>query len=166
MIYDNDVLRTLTRLILETAVKNLVRDGYLIPCGLFYDDRGAAESVPFHFETVEEKRRLQAGFRALLVNKAARAAIIVQESWMMFTSEGSYDATRSLADQAGRREAIVVEGRSRLAQVCLIQLFTKGPGGMILGKTMDVAHPITYRSEWFGTMWQQGMGHEDEEHQG
>jgi len=156
MIYDKDVLRTLTEFTLKVAKENLVRHGNVAPHALVYDGSGTTRILAFEFEGLEEKRALQAAFRRLLTDGKTRAAIVVQESWMMFPLEGPVDLTRSLADQPGRKEAIVVEARSSLAHICFIQRFIKGPEGVTFGRRMDLAPPFTISSEWFGTIWQQG----------
>lgn len=156
MIYDRDVLRTLTEFTLKAAKENLVRHGHVAPHALVYAGSGTTRILAFEFEEIEEERALQAAFRRLLSDGKVGAAIVIQESWMMFPLEGPVDLTKSLADQPGRKEAIVVEARSPLAHICFIQPFTKGPEGVIFGRGMDVAPPFTISSEWFGTIWQQG----------
>jgi|GEM_PF-2353515 len=156
MIYDGDVLRTLTELALKTARQTLIRHGHITPHARVYGGSCTTRILVFEFEDIEEKRALQAAFRRLVSGGKVRAAIVVQESWMMFPLEGPVDLTKSLADQPGRKEAIVVEGRSPLAHICFIQPFTTGPEGVTLTREMEVAPPFTISSEWFGTIWQQG----------
>jgi hypothetical protein len=152
--YDRKKLRRIARDVLKIAQGNLRRDGYLRPVGLVYTNAGLAKVFQFRCQDFDQKRASQEGFRQLLHQMKARAAIVVTESWIKMGPDLPLDLTRSIANMPGRKEAIVIEAASAKAKCMIIQVFSKDEGGKIGFETaMEPDHPISWSSEWLDGVW-------------
>jgi hypothetical protein len=154
MNYDRKKLRRIARDVLKIAQGNLRRDGYLQPVGLVYTKVGLTEVFRFRCHDLDQKRASQEGFRRLLHQMKARAAIVLTESWIKMGPDLPLDLTRSVADMPGRKEAIVIEAASVKAKCMIIQAFTTDNAGRISFEApMEPDHPITWSSEWLDGVW-------------
>ena len=119
-------LQKIARKILITACENLIRDGHLQPISLVFGPEGLTHTIPFEFNSIDEKRAIQQIFRHFLREIHADAAVVVTESWMKMATDGPLDLTRPVFEMPGHQEAIVVEAASAHGSVMIIQVF-QGP---------------------------------------
>jgi hypothetical protein len=93
MNYGRKKLRRIARDVLNIAQGNLRRDGYLQPVGLADTNAGLTEVFQFRCQDLDQKRASQEGFRRLLHQMKARAAIVLTESWIKMRFDLPLDLT-------------------------------------------------------------------------
>ncbi len=157
MPYDTKKLRKLALKILGLARKNLKKHGALQPVGLAYLPNGQVDTFIFLWKNLAEKRRVQRDFQVKLLSTTAVAAVIVTEVWAKFAEDGPIDVNdpRSVRDQPGRRDAILVEAGSPLGRVVLVQTFTKtGPKKVRFDKPQEFTTGMgDFSSEFMDAVW-------------
>jgi hypothetical protein len=154
MNYDRKRLRKLALDVLKIAQDNLRRDGYLQPVGFLYTKDGLSRVFQFRCLRLNQKRASQKGFRQLVIQMKARAAIVVTESWLKLGPELPVDLTKSVAEMPGRKEAIVIESASPKARCMIIQVFSKDETGRVhFEDPMKPDHAISWSSEWLDGVW-------------
>jgi len=154
MTEDENELRSLMNTILGIAQDNLLRDGFLQPCGLIFTATGLSKIVEFHFKGIKQKRRAQADFKREVIRHGGIAVVIVMEAWFAFAPDLPTDLTISLEHYPKRREAIFIEAvclnGPRLA---LIQPFRKYGSKIVLEEPIRPGPEFTWDSEWTGSIW-------------
>lgn len=154
MIYDAEQLRAVADTAMHIAQDNLLKDGFLKPCGLIFTEKGLAKVVEFRFKDVGQKRRGQAAFKREVINEGGIAVLIVLESWFVFKPDLPVDITKSLEHHPGRQEAIVIEGVAASgSRLIMVQPFRKH------GSVIELDEPIIpdshyhWESEWTSGLW-------------
>ena len=158
MSYSKRELDKLTQSVLQTAKNNLQKDGFVQPVGLLYGTTGLQTIFPMTFSGLEERRAVQAQFKAAILGTNAVAAVVVNEAWYRNpTPEQPFDPTRSIAEYSDRMECIVVETASPQARHIVIQVFKKQPSGQYqFAEPFEPTPEMTWFSEWLDGVWDEG----------
>lgn len=151
--YTKKKLRRVCTQVLGVARSNLIKDGYLQPCGLIYSEKGLPHVFPFRFGTYEEKQATQLGFRASLKEFKASAAVVILESWFRVARDGTLDLTRPVSEMSEKEEVIVVEGSSPIARVMIIQVFERIHERVVFHEPFEPDERMEWSSEWLDGAW-------------
>lgn len=151
--YSKKRLRRVCTQVLDIARSNLVKDGYLQPCGLIYSKKGLTHVFPFRFGTYEEKQSTQLGFRKSLKEFNASAAVVILESWFRMAKDGSLDLTRPASEIPEKEEVIVVEGSSPIARIMIIQAFERIRARIVFREPFEPDERMEWSSEWLDGAW-------------
>ncbi len=154
MIYDADQLRTVTCTALTIAQDDLLKDGFLRPCGLIFTEKGLAKVVEFRFKDLRQKRRALAAFKREVLKQGGRAVIVVAETWFVLNPDLPVDLTKSLEHHPGRQEAIVIEGSSASGiRIIIVQPFRKHDSIIEFDEPIILDSHFHWKSEWTAGLW-------------
>ncbi len=154
MIYDADQLRTVACTALTIAQDDLLKEGFLRPCGLIFTEKGLAKVVEFRFKDLRQKRRALANFKREVIKQGGRAVIVVAETWFVPKPDLPVALTKSLEHHPGRQEAIVIEGLSATGnRIIIVQPFRKHGSGIELDEPVILDSHFHWKSEWTSGLW-------------
>ncbi|MFC1835433.1 hypothetical protein ACFL2Q_11975 [Thermodesulfobacteriota bacterium] len=145
-------LRKVCTQVLGIARSNLMKDGYLQPCGLIYSGTKLTHVFPFRFGSYEEKKAAQMAFRKALNEFEASAAVVILESWIRMAKDGTLDLTRPVSEMP-EKEVVVVEGSSPKARIMIIQVFERIHERIVFHTPFEPDERMEWSSEWLDGAW-------------